>query len=204
MSDDLDVAILAAQTNGAMNQIYKGQPPRGTRLDVRQYVHPSQQQRFQPPPPQNFNYPPQQNYGGHNTPDVDEYGLPRSIPASNVQLPMVIRGRDGQLIDLNQVISGEQPQQNYNPNVESFQGFQMPSYGEDDSKNSKGKHKQVEHPFETILKEIKSLKKSVNKLIREIESSKLPSPTKTQVLNEVTTKFANISEGISESSIGDQ
>jgi hypothetical protein len=202
MSDDLDVAILAAQTNGAMNQIYKGQPPRGTRLDVRQYVHPSQQQRFQPSPPQPFNYPQQQNYGGHTT-DVDEYGLPRSIPASNVQLPMVMRDRDGRLIDLNQVISGEQPQQNYNSNVESFQGFQMPNYGEDNSKNSKTKQKQTEHPFETILKEIKSLKKSVNKLIREIESSKLSSPTKTQVLNEVTTKFANISEGISESSSGD-
>lgn len=202
MQDDLDVAVLAAQTNGSMNQIYKGQPPRGTRLDVRQFVHPEQHQRFQQPPQQNFNYPPQQNYGG--MPSNNGYDVPESIPMQQIQaIPMVIRGRDGQLIDLNQVISGEQPSQPINnSNVESFQGFQMPNYGND---NSKGKTKtNQEHPFETILKEIKSLKKSVNKLIREIESSKLSPTTKSQVINEVTSKFENISDGVSESLIGDK
>ncbi len=205
MQDDLDVAILAAQTNGAMNQIYKGQPPRGTRLDVRQYVHPNQHPNFQHNPQPTQYHPPQQNYGGAYSNDaVDEYGLPKSIPVQPIQaIPMVIRGRDGQLIDLNQVISHD-PAHIPPPhsNVESFQGFQMPNYGDDGSRNTKGKQKTTEHPFETILKEIKSLKKSVNKLIRELESSRLPS--KQQIRDDVTTKLTNISEGISESIIGDQ
>lgn len=193
MQEDLDAAILAAQTNGAMKQWYG---PQRSRIDPRQFVG-------HHPPQQNYGYPPQQNHGGYNPNIADGYDVPQTVPAQQIRtLPMVIRGKDGKLIDLNQVL---EPQEQSQPqsNVESFQGFQMPNYSDDSSSRSKKKNIQQEHPFDVILKEIKSLKKSVNKLIRDLDASKL-SKDQTKTINEVTSKSTDISERISDSSFGDE
>lgn len=200
MQEDMDAAILAAQTNGAMNQWY-GPQQRG-RIDPRQFINHGQrppQQQYHPQP--NYNYPTQPHYGNN---EVDEYGLPRSIPAQQIQtLPMVVRGRDGKLIDLNEVLN--EPVPGYQPptsNIESYQGFNVPNYSDDD-KSSKKKSGPQEHPFDIIMKEIKSLKRSVNKLIREIESSKVVN-NPTNVINEASPKPTHIPERVSGSTIGDE
>lgn len=197
-NEDMDAAILAAQTNGALNQWYGPQHQR-PRIDPRQFINGGNNRAPQYHHPQNFNHPPQHNNGG-----FDEYGLPQSIPAQPIQaLPMVMRGRDGKLIDLNQVLNLQDSSPSYSQNVENFQGFDVPDYSDNNSKNSKKKNVPQEHPFDIILKEIKSLKRSVNKLIREVESSKVTN-SKPNTIDEVTIKSTNISERILDSNIGDE
>jgi len=152
---DQDVALLAHQANIGLNHIYQKNMP--GRIDPRQFLNYPQQQFHQ------------QNVGG-----VEEYGLPGAIPANHAQLPMIMRTADGKVINLAELVEGGQPstqQPSGNPNT-----FQIPNY----SNYQSGNIPKIEtiSDVELILKEIKSMKKVINKLIREFEKSKLPVSSK--------------------------
>lgn len=210
--DDYDVASLAAMTNGRINQINSkfGREAPVPKVDIRRIIqggggnmHPQHypQQPYYPQPQQGYYpQPPAPNINGA----VNEYGLPESVPANMTQLPLVIRDRDGNIIDLNQAPSaaGANPQYAPPQGNDHYQGFIVPEYGAQNNQpiSSRGKNQPSapENIFDIILKEIKGLKKSVNKLIREFESSKLPSqkPTQTKKIDDTDSQPSDISNGI--------
>jgi len=212
-NDNIDIAALAHQSNLWLNhkQIRDG------RIDPRRFLNPNQpqypqQQPYYPPnpyqqPPQPY-YPPQQNF---NSGGVNEYGLPESIPANNVQLPLIMRDKDGNPIDLMQApsVAGQiQPQQYPSPithGMQNVQGFQMPDYSKYNNVQQE-KGNPPESTLDIILREIKTLKKAVNKLIRVSEQSKLPLAKSTNTIlenNEVNDQSSILSERICSSDSGD-
>ena len=214
-NDNIDIAALAHQSNLWLNhkQIRDG------RIDPRRFLNPNQPAQyppqFQPQPPpyyppnpyQQPYYPPQNfNNGG-----VNEYGLPESIPANNTQLPLIMRDKDGNPIDLMQApsVAGQiQPQQYPSPinhGMQNVQGFQMPDYSKYNTVQPE-KGSPPESTLDIILREIKSLKKAVNKLIRVSEQSKLPLVKSTNPIlatNEVNDQSSIIPERICSSDSGD-
>lgn len=210
MNEDVDIALLAHQANMGLNQIY--QTPQRQRVDPRQFLNNYGVSQGRPNFHPNYIPPPQPYYsqvGG-----VEEYGLPPSIPAQTSQLPMVMRDRDGNIIDLSQtpsVMSESSPHPNphQQPNgMNDVRGFQIPDYSKYNKSTPPQYHEdESESTLDIILKEIKSLKKAVNKLIRETEKSKLSPVTNTTQpssdINAINIKSPVISEGIPVSNFGD-
>jgi len=207
MNEDVDIALLAHQSNMGLNQIYQTRQPQ--RIDPRQFLNNNyggQQGRpnFNPAYPQQQPYFPQ--VGG-----VEEYGLPSQIAPQTSQLPLVMRDRDGNVIDLSQTPSVMSEGQTYPPHqqqpngMNDVRGFQIPDYSKYNKPGNNHVDEAEESTLEIILKEIKSLKKAVNKLIRETEKSKLSVINTTQPsdINEVNTQSPVISEGIPCSNFGD-
>lgn len=167
MGDDQDITLLALQAQMGLNNIYQQKLP--NRIDPRQLLRGNgyPQPNYPPQGYPQYNPPMPQQYG--NT-GVDDYGIPSEVPAQAPQLPLVMRQADGSMVDLTQApsIEGQIPSQTGIGNVQSFQ---MPDYSK--YNNATPNTEVSESSLEVILKEIKSLKKAINKLIRESEKSKL-------------------------------
>lgn len=215
--DDYDVASLAAMTNGRINQINskfgKAALPK---VDIRQAIghrpqqghYPQPQQQGYYPQPQQPQYPQyQQPYQQPQQGNVGEYGLPESVPANMSQLPLIIRDRDGNIIDLNQAPSAvNDPSfvQGASQNSD-YQGFHIPNYGSQNQQERAKSNNPQESPLDIILKEIKSLKKSVNKLIRELGSAKVTdNKSQPDIINDVNIKSADISKRVHSSTVGSE
>ena len=216
-NDNIDIAALAHQSNMWLNS---KQIRDASRIDPRrffqpnggqpQYPYPQQQQPHYPPYPQPY-YPPQQpNFNG----GVNEYGLPESIPVNNIQIPLIARDKDGNPIDLTQApsVAGQLQPQSYpsqiNQGMNDVRGFQIPDYSKYNTPSFASEKTSVnESTLEIILREIKSLKKAINKLIRESERTKLPLAKTTNLIsdnNEVNDQSTIISEGICSTDSGNQ
>lgn len=205
MNEDVDIALLAHQANMGLNQIY--QTPQRQRVDPRQFLNnnygvPQSRPNFNPA------YAPQQQQYYPQAGGVEEYGLPSQIAPQTSQLPLMMRDKDGNIIDLSQTPSGmaEQPYQQPN-GMNDVKGFQIPDYSKyTKSAPSQYQEKESESTLDIILREIKSLKKAVNKLIRETEKSKLTvinTPQPVVDINAINTKSPVLSEGIPVSNFGD-
>ena len=89
--------------------------------------------------------------------------------------------------------------------MQNVQGFQMPDYSKYNTVQPE-KGSPPESTLDIILREIKSLKKAVNKLIRVSEQSKLPLVKSTNPIlatNEVNDQSSIIPERICSSDSGD-
>jgi len=175
---DLDIALLAHQSQIGLNHIYQTRMP--PRIDPRQFMYPNQGYPQQNYPQQGYpqHNQPQQSYGGN-----DEYGVPGAVPVQQVQLPMIMRQPDGTIVDLSTTPSVAQT---YGPvnngGMNNIQGFSIPDYSK---YNQPTVSEDTESTLDIILREIKSLKKAINKLIRETDKSKLsvvtPTPTEKNI-----------------------
>lgn len=192
-NDELDVAILAAQTNGKLNQIYDGRPP--TRIDPRRFL--SNNQNVHP----QHHYPNQPAYG--QPPPIDplfqEYNISEPQVKPVHYLPTTIY-RDGKPVDLNQYVGGN----THSGHLEEIHSFDVPNYNTKSATHTKSKN--TDSPIDIIMKELKSLKRSINKLVRLHEASSPQSDTKIKtnspkkkIINDPDTESENLSEGIPES-----
>jgi hypothetical protein len=212
--DDYDVASLAAMTNGRINQINsKFGKVAVPKVDIRQAIghHPQQghypQQGYYPQHVQQPQYPqyqqPYPQQGG-----VGEYGLPETVPANMSQLPLIIRDRDGNIIDLNQAPSAANDP-SFAPQGASqnsdYQGFHIPNYGGQTNQEKIKSNNLQESSLDIILKEIKSLKKSVNKLIRELGSVKVTdNKSQPDTKNDFNIESSDISKRVHPSATGSE
>ena len=212
-NDQIDIAALAHQSNLWLNH---KQIRDASRIDPRRFLQqnpgmpPQYPQQFQQPPyyPPNP-YQPQPNFTG----GVDEYGIPSNVPVNNVQIPLIAHDKDGNPIDLMQApsVAGQIHAQSYpspiNQGMTDVRGFQIPDYSKYNTPNfsSNNKEEISESTLDIILREIKSLKKSINKLIRESERSKLliTQPPTTLDNNEVNDQSSILSERIRLPNSGD-
>lgn len=216
--DDYDVASLAAMTNGRINQINsKFGKVAVPKVDIRQAIghHPQQghypqpQQGYYPQPVHQPQYPQyQQPYPQPQQGGVGEYGLPETVPANMSQLPLIIRDRDGKIIDLNQAPSAANDP-SFAPQGASqnsdYQGFHIPNYGGQTNQEKIKTNNPQESPLDIILKEIKSLKKSVNKLIRDLGSVKVTdNKSQPDTKNDVNTESPDISKRVHPSTVGSE
>jgi hypothetical protein len=171
MGDDQDITLLALQAQMGLNKIYQQKLP--NRIDPRQFLYGNHQpmpQHYNPAyAPQPYNPQPMPQYG--NT-GVEDYGIPSNVPVQTSQLPLVMRQPDGTIVDLSQAPSVEGQVAN---NMSSIQSFNIPDYSKHVTPNTT--HIESDSTLEIILKELKSLKKAINKLIRESEKSKLQAVT---------------------------
>jgi len=208
MNEDVDIALLAHQANMGLNQIYQSRQPQ--RIDPRQFLNNNyggQQGR----PNFNPSYPPQQQQPYYpQVGGVEDYGLPSQVAPQTSQLPLVMRDRDGNVVDLSQTPSVMSEGQTYPPyqqpnGMNDVRGFQIPDYSKYNKAPSSQDNEAEESTLDIILREIKSLKKAVNKLIRETEKSKLSitSPSQPLDINAINNQSPVISEGIPCSNFGD-
>jgi hypothetical protein len=178
MDDNTDIAVLAATVERSMRQSLQGSSGlRHNRTDFRNFLngqHPNVQHQPHMPPPNyyngNYSHPnygppmPQQNVPGYNMPP-DEYGVPSgplnepikqyvipehmNVPNNGVQAP------------------NYQPVYQPNPTMENTGNFVVPNYNQPTKQ-----YLEDEQEFRVALvKEIKSQKKSLNKLIKTQENT---------------------------------
>ena len=214
--DDYDVASLAAMTNGRINQINsKFGKMALPKVDIRQAIGHHPQQGHYPQPQQGY-YPQhvqQPQYPQYQQPypqqgGVGEYGLPETVPANMSQLPLIIRDRDGNIIDLNQAPSAANDP-SFAPQGASqnsdYQGFHIPNYGGQTNQEKIKSNNLQESSLDIILKEIKSLKKSVNKLIRELGSVKVTdNKSQPDTKNDFNIESSDISKRVHPSTTGSE
>jgi DNA-directed RNA polymerase subunit L len=185
MDDAETVALISGVNRLVLSQIHaqKGEGHRMPQVRHQQphynITHPQNQQpQYQHHAPNGFD--PNINFpGANNHPSQDPYSIPSEVsmtPTTYVPLPRDAQGNEIIPPEYRHIVpQGQQPAQQVTFTQEGFKpnGFNMPDY-------STAPPSASEDQFDIIIKEIKSLKKAVNKLIREMASVKLPSePTNT-------------------------
>jgi hypothetical protein len=179
MNDDETVALISGINRQVLSTIYaqKGEGHRPQQVRPHQQPHYNITHPQNQPPQFNHNHPngfdPNVNFPSSNPnqyPSHDPYVIPSevsSVPTSYVPLPRDAQGNEIIPPEYRHIVS--QPTA---PTQESFKpnGFNMPDF-------SPVAHNIPNDQFDIIIKEIKSLKKAVNKLIREMTSVKLQTET---------------------------
>lgn len=194
MTDEEAVAIIALGAEKSMQQNLQGsQALRHNRTDWRKFLggnggqqrHPGYDQGYNAPqqhyPQQNYNYPPQQYNQGQPVDGPVDLNPVRGL------LPIpVLKDEQGRNI-LPPELSNLQPNQ-ISSGLHDTTGFNLPNYGGKSESKQQSNTIDIEFKFDLIMKEIKSLKKVVNKLIKTIEDANVdkgikPEPEKVDETN---------------------
>jgi hypothetical protein len=126
--------------------------------------------------PQQYYQPPNYQYPQENS--LTAYGqqIPQVMPAQAPQLLPVPVGRnpDGTIImgDAGLLASTQAPQANNNGGLQTT-GFQLPQFGNVPPVPNNSGNSISNEDFQILMKELKSMKKSINKLTRAFETAKL-------------------------------
>jgi len=167
MTDAESIQLLAALNSRALQTIEYNQ------MGGNNYP-PQQRQQFRPPNQPNF---PQQGFPNHlppvqdfQVPQIPDY-IPTNVPITPVEFPKDANGRPIVPQEYQHLLS---PQTNQIPNTPNSvntpvnynnSSFEVPNYN--------ATNEETESKFDIIIKEIKSLKKAINKLNKHFSETKL-------------------------------
>ena len=170
--DELLVAQLAATSQGFMNHLTRGAKDgdfNANRTDWRRFLQqggrPNPQQYPQNYPPQHNQYP--QNYPQDRPipPIAGDYGdIPSEVPSQINQIPMP-RDAQGNMIIPPELAHLAQPQQQNNGL--QVGGFDIPNYGGGTHAGGNASESKVD----TLIKEVKLLKRAINTLTNLVKKS---------------------------------
>ena len=171
MTDAESIQLLAALNSRALQTIEYNQ------MGGNNYP-PQQRQQFRQPNQPNF---PQQGLPNHlppvqdfQVPQIPDY-IPTNVPIRPVEFPTDANGKPIVPAEYQHLLTPQSPiQQPITPANYGNTSFEIPNYNNASSEETESK-------FDIIIKEIKSLKKAINKLNKHFSETKLSpqQPTET-------------------------